>query len=147
VSSYSLKQKNNYFASGFVSNNSLYNSLAKLTSLKDHPTPFSSVFHYRESEQHLDSKNVFSSLFLLSTSFTYSSTEDLSDSDYDLEDLLLYFMYRSSFSSSSPTFSNPTIDSPTSMKRFLNFYRQPIYVFSSPSFFYYFLKQPSSKSH
>jgi hypothetical protein len=102
----SPNQKNNYSTSGsslkwknyFMLNNSLFNSSAKLTSLKDNPTPFSSVFHHHESEQHLDSKNVFPPLPLLSTSFTHPSTKDSSGLDCDLEDLLLHLAYRSSSS-------------------------------------------------
>jgi hypothetical protein len=143
----SLKWKNNYSMSGFVSNNFLFNSLAKLTSLKSHSTLFSSVSLHCESEQHLDSNNVFSPLFSLSTSFTHSQTVDSSGSDCDFEDLLLHFTYGSSSSPPSPTSSNPTTNSPTASKKFTKFHKQPIYVFSSPFSFYYSLKQSSSKSH
>jgi hypothetical protein len=147
MSGSSLKWKNNYSTSGFVSNNSPFNFLAKLTSLKDHPIPFSSVFHHHESKQHLDSKNVFPSLFLLSKSFTHPPTEDSSSSDCELENLLLHLAYGSSSPPLSPTSSNHTTNSSIFTERFLDFHRQPIHVFSSLSSFYYALKQPFSKSH
>jgi hypothetical protein len=147
MSGSSLKWKNNYSTSGFVSNNFLFNSLAKLTSLKSHPMLFSSVSPHYESEQHLDSNIVFSPLFSLSTSFTYPQTVDSPGSDSDFKDLLLHFTYRSSSPPLPLTSSNPTTDSPTASKRFTEFYKQPIHVFSSFSSFYYSLKHPSSKSH
>jgi hypothetical protein len=61
----SVKQKNNCFASGLLSNNSPDNSPTE--SLKSVPTPFSSVSFKRESQQQLDSRIVFSPLFPLFT--------------------------------------------------------------------------------
>jgi hypothetical protein len=142
----SLKQKNNYSMSGFVSNNFLFNFLAKLTSLKSHPMLFSSVSPHHKFKQHLNSNIVFSPL-LLSTSFTYPQTVDSPGSDSDFEDLLLHFTYGSSSLSPPPTSSNPTTDSPTVLEKFTEFHKQPIHVFSSLFFFYYSLKHPSSKFH
>jgi hypothetical protein len=129
-----------------VSNNSPYNSPAKLTSLKNHPMLFSSVSPHRKSEQHLDSNYVFSLLFPLSTSYTHPPTVDSLGSDHEFKDLLLHFTYESSFTPLSLS-SNPSTDSPTALKRFTEFHKQPIHLFSSLSSFYYSLKQPSSKSH
>jgi hypothetical protein len=141
TSSSSPKQKNNYSTSGFVSNNSLFNSLAKLTSLKSYPTLFSSVSLHSESEQHLNSNYVFPLSSLLSTNYTHSPTVDSPGSDHEFEELLLHFTYGSFSTPSSPTSSNPSIDSHTASERFTEFHKQPIHVFSSLSF-YYSLKQP-----
>jgi hypothetical protein len=46
----SLNQENNYSANGFMSNNSPFNSLAKLISLKSPLTLFSLVSPHHESE-------------------------------------------------------------------------------------------------
>jgi hypothetical protein len=61
----SVKWKNNCSVSGFLSNNSLDNSLTE--NLKSVPTPFSLVSFKRESQQQLDSRIVFSPLLLLFT--------------------------------------------------------------------------------
>jgi hypothetical protein len=143
----SPNQENNYSTSSFMSNNSQFNSLAKLTNLKSHPTLFSLVSPHHELEQHLDFNYVFSPLLLLSTSYTHPSTVDSPGLDHEFEDLLLYFTYGSSFTPLSLTFSNSSIDSQTASKRFTEFHKQPIHIFSSPSSFYYSLKQPSSKFH
>jgi hypothetical protein len=146
ASGFVLNQENNFSTSGFVSNNSPFNSPAKLTSLKSPITLFSSVSPHHKLELHLDSNIVFPSLLPLSISFTHPLKIDSTSSDSEFEDLLLYFVYGSPFTPSSPISSNSTIDSPIASKRFTEFHRQSIHVFSSPSSFYYSL-QPTSKSH
>jgi hypothetical protein len=142
----SLNRENNYSTSGFMSNNFPFNSLTKLTSLKSPLTLFSPVSPHHESEQHLDFNTVFSPLLSLSTSFSHPHKVDSPGSDSEFKDLLLHFVYGFPFSPLSPISSNLTIDSPTALKRFAEFHRQPIHIFSSSSSFYYFL-QPTSKSH
>jgi hypothetical protein len=143
----SLNWENNYSMSSYVLNNSLFNSLAKLTSLKSHPMLFFSVSPHSESEHHLDSNYVFPLLSPLSTNYTHPPTVDSPGLDHEFEELLLHFVYRSSSTPSSPTSSNPFTDSHTALKRFTEFHKQPIHVFSSLSSFYYSFKQPFSKSH
>jgi hypothetical protein len=137
---------NSHFIPPFnLSLNSLNTKVLKALSL-----PFSPVFSTTGFKQHHQPSNVFSSLSSLST---YIHTVDFPTAtpDLDFEDLILHLAYGSSFpspsSSSSPT--TPTNTLPVgciSQKEFQEFHKLSIHVFSSSSF-YYFLKQPYSKSH
>jgi hypothetical protein len=134
----SLNWKNNYFASDYMSFNSSDNSLSKLTSLNSLPMLFSSVLSHCESEQHLDSNTVFSSLPPLSPNLSYLFKVDSSYTNSEFEDFLLHFTYES-FTSSFFSPPNNTADSPMILEQFVAFYQLSIHVFSSLSFFYYSL--------
>jgi hypothetical protein len=130
----SMNWKNNCFTSGFVSNNSPDNYPTE--SLKNIPTPSSSIFFKRKSEQHLNSGNVFPPLSHLSTAFFHPLKVDSSSySNSDFKDLL-NFAYGSS--SSPPTSPNTNTDSSTALEQFAVLHQLSIHVFSS-SFFYYSL--------
>jgi hypothetical protein len=131
----SLNQKNNYSTSGFMS----FNSPSKLTSLNSSPTLFSSVFSHRESEQHLNSKNVFPPLSSLSPKLSHSPKVDSPYTNSKFENLLLHFTYRSSTSPPSSPSSNQTTNNSMTSKQFGVFHQLPVHVFSSSSFFYYSL--------
>jgi hypothetical protein len=143
----SFMSNNSQTASGFMSNFSPNNSPTE--SLKGSPMPFSSVFFKHESEQHLDSRTVFSPLLPFITHPL--PVDSFANPDIDFEDLILYLAY----GSSSPTLSfsssfssnNITMDS-KSQQEFLEFHKLSMYVFSFLSFFYYSLQQSfNSKSH
>jgi hypothetical protein len=135
-----VKWKNNCSTSGFVSNNSLDNYLTE--SLNSTPTPFSLVFFECESEQHLDSGNVFSPLFLLSTAFSHPLKVDSPlCNNSDFKDLLLNFAYGSS--SSPPISPNINTDSPTVSKQFAAFHQLSVHIFSFSFSFYYLCTNPN----
>jgi hypothetical protein len=135
----SVKWKNNCSTSGFVSNNSPNNYLTE--SLNSVLIPFSSVFFKCESEQHLNSGNIFPPLFLLlSTTFSHLFKVDSSPCNKsNFENLLLNFVYGSSSSPPALSFSNNNTNNPTASEKFEVFHQLPVHVFSSLSFFYYSL--------
>jgi hypothetical protein len=118
-----------------MSNNFPFNSLLILIDIKNLIILSSSVFLPQESEQHLNSLNVFSFLPFL---YSHPPTVDFStaDSNRDFEDLFFHFMYRSFFSS---FLSNDPIETTTSQEEFKVFTKLPLHVFSFFSFFYYSL--------
>jgi hypothetical protein len=136
-------QKNNYSAnswSGYMSDNSLFNSLPVLTNIKSDVTPFSSVFLIQGFKQHLNPSNVFP---LLPSFISQPSTVDslTGDNNKDFDDLLLHFMYGSSFSFFSPSssFNNHTAYT-MFQEEFEAFSKLSLYIFSSPSSFYYSMR-------
>jgi hypothetical protein len=130
-------QKNKNSASslsGYVSFNSLFNSLLNLNSSL---TLFSSVFSQHGSEQYLDPITIFPPLLKLSFIVTHPLKVDFSYTDKDFEELLFYFVYRSS--SFPPSFPNITTDSSMTSKEFKAFYQLSFHVFSFLSSHYYSL--------
>jgi hypothetical protein len=81
--------------SDYMSNNSPVNFPLILTEIKSSLIPFSLVFFTQESEQHLHSLNVFSSLpFFYSHPLIVDSLT--ANSNKDFENLLFHFAYESS---------------------------------------------------
>jgi hypothetical protein len=116
-----------------MSNNSSFNSPPVLTKIKNATTPFSLVLLPQESNQHLNSSNVFSLLFSFISQPPIVDSLN-TDSTQDFEDLLFHFVYGSTSSSSSNT-----LTATTSQEEFKAFAKLSIHVFSSSSFFYYAL--------
>jgi hypothetical protein len=108
-----------------MSFNSLFNSPLNINSSL---MLFSSVFSHYGSEQHLDSVNVFSPLFLLSFKLAHNLIVDSPCTETEFEELLFHFAYRSN--PSSPLPSNNSTDSPTSSEEFEVFAVLSLHVFS-----------------
>jgi hypothetical protein len=123
----SLNQKNNYSAnssSGYVLNNSLFNSLDKINSTT---AVFSLVFLPQGSKQHLNSLNIFS---LLPLFHTQSPIVDSPTTDHnrDFENLLFHFTYRSP--SPLPSFSIIPQQSPQSLKKSSRLLPNSLFMYS-----------------
>jgi hypothetical protein len=141
---------NSYFIPPF----NLSLNFPNMKDLKALSLSFSPVVSTIGFKQQHQSFNVFSLLFPLSP-HTHTVDSPTATPELDFKNLILHLVYGSSSPSTSPS---PSSSSPTpstntllvgcnSQKEFQNFHKLLVQVFSSPSSFYYSLKQPYSKSH